>query len=177
MLQRSKKKSSNKKKVHPRVYTSIEQMPQHNWEQIVQFGRIEFIVIEKHRRGDELNQIIVRDAMDQLSDQFMEAMGINPQDDEYFVLIIKRMEARQKFMDGDRSAINFIRMFDKQIASIKMEAIKPNLQKYRLQVEKWFGPIDKYTKTVSEFIDIVKMMEEEAAQIRAAKNKKDTENG
>lgn len=177
MLRRLKKKSSSKSKAHPKIYDSINTIPVHNWEQIVQFGRIEFIIIDKHRRAFQLNTVLVQDAMDKISDQFMEAMGINTQDDELNIMIIKRMEFREKFMHGDKSAINFIRMYDRQIAALKIGTVKVNLQKHRLQVEKWFGPIDKFKKTVSEFIDIVKMMEEEAAQIRANQTKKEMENG
>jgi len=166
-----KKKSSGKAVID--LYKSIDAIPLHNWEQIVQFKKYEFLIVQKHLRNSEIDFFLAQDALDMLNDQYFERMGINPQDDEYFILIQKLIEAREKFMKGNRAAMNFVKLITRQIEDIKVTEVKLNMQKNRLAVEKWFGPIDKYTKTVGEFIDICKLMEEEANGIKARNTKHD----
>ena len=173
MLKLRKKKSSKvgKKLSHPKIYNDIDVIPIDNWEQIVQHGRLEYFVVQPHRRRAILNPQLIQDAYDTITDQYFSRMGINPQDDEFFILLQKRIEWRNKFINGDKSAMNFIRLITAQLHALKVDHVKPNMQKNRLAVEKWYGTIDKYTKTVGEFIDIVKLMEEEANAISARQTK------
>lgn len=172
---RFSKNNRHKLKVHPIIYDDLIDIPVHNWEQIVQYGKVQFIIVLEHLRNSELNEILVRDAYDKMTDQYFEKRGIDLRDEELFILIQKRIEFRNKFMQGDKSAMNFIKLYTRQITDIKKNAVKPNLAQTRLAVQKWYGPIDKYKMTMSDFLDIVLLMEKEFATIESNKKQKNGE--
>lgn len=171
---RKKSKKDKSKRIHPKIYDDLANISQANWEKIVQDGDIRFIIVEKHKRHYDLNAELVRDAMDKMMDQYFREMEIDLMDDELFLLIQRRIMMRDKFMKGDKSAMNFIRLITSQIDDIKKSVIKPNLVKNRIALEKWFGQPLK-DKSVLENINTYKLMKEEAEAIIAASNKNTTE--
>lgn len=174
MLLQSKIKYSSKKQkstVHPKVYENLRDIPVFNFERIIQHGEIEFIIVQKHLRKSKLNKIIVQDALDKMVDQYFKAFDIDLRNDEMFLLIQKLIEVRESYMKGRKDAMNFIKFYERQIADMRKNSVKPNLSENRMAVTKWFGPMDPKKTTMDDFISAVKLMQREAA-IMASKNER-----
>jgi len=111
---------------------------------------------------------IVQNRYDEIVDAFNEALEIDIENDEYFVTMFKLIEARDKYIKGDKTAINFVRLWEKELEDIKKEQVKANYVKYRIQVQKWYGQsIDPDRTTGAEFIEMINIMKEEAEKIKS----------
>lgn len=168
----SKQISSNKSVKIYDDYADIPVVP--NWENIVERGRIEFLIANEKKRRHKVPPRKLLRAYDKISDQYFQAMDIDLINEELFVLIQKRIEARDKFINGDKSQMNFIKMYSRTIDEIKKNEVKASFSKNRLGVEKWFGQPLK-GKTLKEFTVLVKMIQEESELVKRKNHESSSE--
>ena len=154
------------------LYKGLEDIPLLNLEKVLS-GKIEYIFKDPNDI-DYADYFHVQNRYDEIVDAFNEALEIDIENDEYFVTMYKLIEARNKFIKGDKSAINFVRLWEKELEKIKTEQVKANYVKYRIQVQKWYGQaINPVETTGEEFIEMINLMKEEAEKIRSNGNSKE----
>jgi hypothetical protein len=152
-----------KEKFVIKLYYSIDEMPLYNFEKLLD-GNIEYLLADPTLIKC-INPVKLTLAHDSVMDGYFEALDVDLRDAEYFIYIQKRIEYRDQFINGNRSAMNFVRLYTAQIEELNRDVVKPDFVKNRMAVTKWFRqPIDPKTTTVREYIKITQLMREEAEQ-------------
>lgn len=161
MLNTSKRKSSKSKLHYVEMYEGIEDLPLRNLEKLLEG---DLTVLLKRKEDVEFADLAhLVDTRDTIVDAFNKALDIDVENDEYFMVMIKLIEERKKFIAGDKTAINFVKLFEKELERMNLEATKTNFVRYRMQIQKWYGqPIDPIKTTAQEFIEMINLMKEEA---------------
>lgn len=155
-------KTSSKTNKKIALYESISTILLFNWEK-VSTGDISYLIVNERDRNKSVPDYRLQNAYDTICDEYFAAMDIDPTDDELIILIQKIIWKRQEYLDGDRSAMNFIRAYEEQIKSIKQRETKNDFVKNRMAVTKWYGQkIDPKDTTLEEFIKIIDLMKESA---------------
>lgn len=156
------------------LHMDYSTIPLYNWERIIEDGEIKYLIAKDSQRNYHVNPSRFVTAYDTISDQYLKDLGVDLMTDELYALMQHRIEARERYVNGDKSALNFIRMYDSQIKDLKSDEAKADLVKQRMSVSKWFRqPIDPRKTTLKEFCKIIKLMREETEQMI----KKPTQNG
>lgn len=156
------------------LYLDYSVIPLYNWERIIEDGDIRYLIIKDGQRNQHVNPSRFVTAYDTISDQYFADLGIDLMNDELYALMQHKAEAIERYVNGDRSALNNVRMYNAQIKDLKSDDIKADLVKQRMSVSKWFRqPIDPRKTTLKEFCKIIKLMREETEQMI----KKPTQNG
>lgn len=164
-----------KKKAKPKfknfeLYNDLD-IPLYNWEQLLKHGDMKFLFVNEKERNYHVNSNRIIEAYDSISDKYMQKLDIDLMNDELYILMQHRIEAREAYIQGDRTQMNFIKSFDEQIQEIQKESVKADFSKQRMSVEKWAKyNIDPKEKTLNDFCNLVLMMREETEQIIANKN-------
>lgn len=172
----SKKISSRfKKKSKPKfknfeLYNDLD-IPLYNWEQLLKHGDMKFLFVNEKERNYHVNPNRIIEAYDSISDKYMQKLDIDLMNDELYILMQHCIQANEDRIQGDRTQINFIKMYEQQIEDIKKESLKADFSKQRMAVEKWAKyNIDPKEKTLNDFCNLVLMMREETEQIIENKN-------
>ena len=145
------------------IYADINEIPLKNWELLCDTNDLRHLLVHQEHWLFEVNTHALLNAYDKISDQYMQQLGIDLQNDELFILIYKKIEATQKYLEGEKHQINFVRIFDAQIKDIRKSAVKADFVGNRIAVEKWYGQKIEDTRTLLEFCKMIKMMEQEIA--------------
>lgn len=162
-----KKFFKRKPKLVIEIYHGIDELFVFNFEKILD-GKPEYL-LHDHTLIGVADPVSIIDAYDLAMDEYCKELDIDLRDDDYFIYIQKRIQYRDQFIQGDKSAMNFIRYFDALIDEIKRNVIKPDFVKNRMAVAKWYRqPIDPKKTTVREFLKIHSLMMDE---INAKKGK------
>jgi hypothetical protein len=142
------------------IYSSIDDLPVFNFEKILN-GFPQYILHDPTLISAANPELMVS-ASDNIMDEYFKELEIDLRDDDYFIFIQKAIEYRDKFIQGDKSAKNFVKYYELQIAELKRNTVKPDFVKNRMAIAKWFRqPIDTKTTTVKEFLSIHKLMMDE----------------
>lgn len=156
-----------KQKLYIGVYSGIDELPLFNFEKILD-GKPEYILHDKDLIKAADPSTVVN-AIDQAMDEYCQELEIDMRDDDYFIFLQKVIDYRDKFIQGDKSARNFVRHYEALIDELKRKAVKPDFVKNRMAVAKWYRqPIDTKKTTVREFLKIHALMMDE---VNARKSK------
>lgn len=157
---------SAKKKLKPvELYTSIKEMPQHNWEQMSINGDPLWLVVDQSERKRKITPEALEQAYFSVYDEYAEATGLSEVMDSWRDLMIMRLEARADVATGDRSALNRIDEYTIKIQNLMKSSGDTDVIRNRMLVQQAYGqPIKPKEITVYEYLMIVKLMEEQASR-------------
>jgi len=147
------------------MYEGLEDLPLRYLEKLLE-GDLT-VLIKKKEDVDFADISILIDRRDEIVDEFNKALEIDVENDEYFMVIVKLIEEREKYLKGNKAAINFVRLYEKELEQMNLETTKTNFVRYRIQVQKWYGQaIDPLKTTAQEFIEMINLMKEETEKLK-----------
>lgn len=144
------------------LYTKISEIPLHNWEQLNLTGDYRWLI--KKGFGAPLMEDI-ENAYYNLHDEAAPLTGVKDFMEKWRVLILQRMEARQRLADGDKSAQNWVEHFTAMIDNLMKGTKDGDIVKSRLSVQRvWGQSIDAKNTSYLEYLKIRQLVEEEQAR-------------
>lgn len=146
-------------------YDDYSVVPLRVWEDLSKKGDIKCLVISGSKRKIRKNIEKLIEAYDTISDQYIEELEIDMENNEIFTLTYKIIEANDRYINGDKKAKHFIRMYEKERDDLLKSIAKADYVGNRIAVSKWYGQkINPDETTLQEFCKMVKLMQEEVKQ-------------
>lgn len=144
-------------------YDTIHEMPLHNWEQLNITNDLNWIV-KKNKFNLKVDGQKLADLRLELHDQHADLSGNDSFREDLMVLMVKRIDCRMRMARGDRSAKNFLNMYDGMIQNKLSASEDGDIIKSRLLIQKAYGmPINPKEITVAEYIKISDIVKDLAA--------------
>ena len=140
----------------------IYEMLLHNWEQLAITGDPSWMVKNEKHRKRKINPIRLKENFFKLHDQ---NASLSPDGSEYVEkyreIVSQLMDARVQVANGDRSAMNFVNMFEGMLENLTKGDGNFDIIKSRMMVQKAYGlAINPKEITVPEYRKIVEVVEE-----------------
>lgn len=144
------------------LYDSIREIPLFNWEKLNETGDFKFLIKGKQNRFAKLNEEEVELAYFSLHDEYAEATDSTDRMIRIRDLMVRRIEAREKVGDGDRSFKNWINAYDAELKQLMKPDENYDPVKSRMRIQQHYGqPIKPKEITLYEYLMIVKVVEED----------------
>lgn len=138
--------------------TSINDITVRNWENFHATGDGRYLYLDTTDKRVPSNAL-VQDAYFNLHDQYTEITGKDNKLTEWRTLIIMYIEAIEAYMAGDKSQINWVDYYDKQITELMKRDGESDMVESRLIYSQAFGqPINADIVNLGEFVRIIKIV-------------------
>jgi hypothetical protein len=144
------------------LYDSIREIPLFNWEKLNETGDFKFLIKGKNNRFAKLNEDEIELAYFSLHDEYAEATDSIDRMERIRELMVRRIEAREKVGEGDKSFKNWVNAYDSQLKELMKPDENYDPIKSRMRIQQHYGqPIKPKEITLYEYLMIVKVVEED----------------
>lgn len=160
-----------------KIFESLSDMPLYNWEKftenpdkkwLIDYNSIENSLSHRVIKKWKIKQAVklltdseFSDGWDNLYDEFLVKSGQIDTMIEWKNLVEMRMEARERFAEGDESQQNWIDYYTSMIDNLMKKGEDQNIVKNRVIIQKLYEQrIDPKTTSVAEFLEISNLVKE-----------------
>jgi len=151
-------------KLQPKVYSSIDDLPQWNWTQIHKTGNLAYIKkLDSYRNIEEDNRLVLEQIWLSIYDQYLEEFGLSK---EYKEILERKKEiARMKnefIMTDNRNLLNFIKIEELELEASFDKSEGMNFESVVVGIERVQKiHIDIKKITVFEYNNYLRTLKEE----------------